>query len=77
MDSSSKEPKANDPETFYGKPDKLRQFIQQCNLVFRLQPWGTSRPPPRGGVPSGNAPFGKSPKGAGTPEMAEIAALGN
>ena len=37
-DSSSKEPKANDPETFYGKPDKLRQFIQQCNLVFRLQP---------------------------------------
>ena len=38
VDSSSKEPKANDPETFYGKPDKLRQFIQQCNLVFRLQP---------------------------------------
>ena len=37
-DSSPKEPKANDPETFYGKPEKLRQFIQQCNLVFRLQP---------------------------------------
>ena len=38
VDSSLKEPKANDPETFYGKPNKLRQFIQQCNLVFRLQP---------------------------------------
>ena len=38
VDSSLKEPKANNPETFYGKPDKLRQFIQQCNLVFRLQP---------------------------------------
>jgi hypothetical protein len=36
---SSKEPKACDPEPFNGKePSKLRQFITQCDLVFRLNP---------------------------------------
>jgi hypothetical protein len=37
--SSSKEPKANDPASFDGKnPEKLEQFITQCELVFKLQP---------------------------------------
>ena len=37
--ASSKEPKANDPASFDGKnPEKLEQFITQCELVFKLQP---------------------------------------
>ena len=38
--SSSKEPRAKDPDTFNGrKPDELNKFVMQCYLVFKLQPF--------------------------------------
>lgn len=37
--STFKEPKAREPDTFNGRqPEKLNQFIMECDLVFKLQP---------------------------------------